>query len=182
MVRYCFLLFLVAFPLSSLSAHPTDNPELQKKLAAYFQRYTTDKAYIRPSILTSCKFDDDARTITIGVGGGFPEQQFTDDIVSSIYDSLRILISPYKEKNYRIVVVTDGKPIEELVPNALRKGRRSVERLNKTAYKGEPWVRNASQSYTIKRGLENKHIALWQSHGYYYDAEKGMWKDRKSVV
>ena len=176
MVRYCFLLFLVAFPLSSLSAHPTDNPELQKKLAAYFQRYTTDKAYIRPSILTSCKFDDDARTIHIGVGGGFPEQQFTDDIVSSIYDSLRILISPYKEKNYRIVVVTDGKPIEELVPNALRKGRKSVERLNKTAYKGEPWVKNASQPYTIKRGLENKHIALWQSHGYYYDAEKGMWK------
>ena len=178
MIRHRLFPILTLFILSCLQAYssPADNPDLRKKISAFFLRYTTTEASIRPSSLTSCSIDDDARTIRMVVGGGFPEQQFTDAIVSSIYDSLRTLVAPYKEKNYRMVVVADGLPIEQLVPNAMRKGKKAEERLCKVAYKGEPWVKNASQPYTIKRGLENKHIALWQSHGNYYDAEKGMWK------
>ena len=169
-----FLLFIIS--CGQAYSNPTDNPDLRKKIAAFFQSYTTDKANIRPSTLTMCSIDDEARVIRMEVEGGFPELPFTDVIVSSIYDSLRIIAAPYKEKNYRMVVVTDGLPIEQLVPNALRKGKKAEERLSKEAYKGEPWVKNASQPFTIKRGLDNRHIALWQSHGYYYDAEKGMWK------
>lgn len=174
--RFTFILFLTVTFICTGAYAQNGNVELRKKFDAYFQRYNPEKCAIKPSTLTSCSFDNDARTIYMTVGGGFPEQQFTDDIVRAIYDSLRLFASPYKEKGYRIVVETDGKPIEELVPNAMRKGTKSEERLCKTVYKGEPWVRNASQPYTLKRGLDNRHIALWQSHGYYFDADKGMWK------
>ena len=43
-------------------------------------------------------------------------------------------------------------------------------------YKGEPWVKNMSQPHEITGGLQNTHIALWQSHGRYYDQEKATWK------
>ena len=43
-------------------------------------------------------------------------------------------------------------------------------------YDGEPWVKNASLPYKISEGLNNRHIALWASHGRYYDAKKGRWK------
>lgn len=42
-------------------------------------------------------------------------------------------------------------------------------------YNGKPWVENISKPNTIKSGLKNRHIALWASHGKYYDKTKGKW-------
>ncbi len=39
-----------------------------------------------------------------------------------------------------------------------------------------PWATNVSRPNTIDKGLQGRHIALWQSHGYYYDNSKGYWK------
>ncbi len=39
-----------------------------------------------------------------------------------------------------------------------------------------PWTKNVSRANTIKSGLMGRHIALWQSHGRYYDKGKGYWK------
>ncbi|MBQ4485156.1 MAG: xanthan lyase [Prevotella sp.] len=43
-------------------------------------------------------------------------------------------------------------------------------------YKGEPWVKNVSRPNEISEGLQNRHLSLWASHGYYYDQAKGFWK------
>ncbi len=43
-------------------------------------------------------------------------------------------------------------------------------------YDDEPWVSNTSRPIEITRGLQNRHFAIWQSHGRYYDREKGFWK------
>ncbi len=43
-------------------------------------------------------------------------------------------------------------------------------------YKGKPWVVNSSRPTTFPRGLEGRHIALWASHGRYYDIDKAVWK------
>ncbi|MBR0489883.1 MAG: fibronectin type III domain-containing protein [Prevotella sp.] len=43
-------------------------------------------------------------------------------------------------------------------------------------YNGMPWVKNMSQPHEITDGLQNTHIAVWQSHGRYYDQEKATWK------
>lgn len=44
-----------------------------------------------------------------------------------------------------------------------------------TEYKGAPWVKNTSRPNEISRGLQDRHIALWQSHGNYYKNDKGEW-------
>ena len=43
-------------------------------------------------------------------------------------------------------------------------------------HRGEPWVRNISRPFDIDRGLEGRHLALWASHGHYYDQSKATWK------
>lgn len=45
-----------------------------------------------------------------------------------------------------------------------------------TAYKGRPWVENASRPNVIKDGLQGRHLSLWASHGRYYDISKGEWR------
>lgn len=46
----------------------------------------------------------------------------------------------------------------------------------KIEYKGNPWVENISKPITPSRGLFGRHIALWASHGRYFDAKKGAWR------
>ena len=43
-------------------------------------------------------------------------------------------------------------------------------------YKGKPWVENISSPRKISHGLQNRHIALWASHGRYYDKSKASWQ------
>lgn len=43
-------------------------------------------------------------------------------------------------------------------------------------HKGEPWVKNASLPYSISQGLQNRHIALWASHGKFYDVGRHRWR------
>ncbi len=43
-------------------------------------------------------------------------------------------------------------------------------------YHGHPWVRKTSRPHKISKGLENRHIVLWASHGRYYDQEELKWK------
>jgi hypothetical protein len=42
--------------------------------------------------------------------------------------------------------------------------------------KGEAWVKNISRPYTVSHGLEGRHLALWASHGRFYDIGKGTWR------
>lgn len=49
------------------------------------------------------------------------------------------------------------------------------ERPKDVEYGGAPWVRNASAPFTITRGLQNRHISVWASHGKYYNISKDRW-------
>ena len=42
----------------------------------------------------------------------------------------------------------------------------------KIDHKGQPWVKNISRPYSITKGLEGRHLALWASHGIFYDIKK----------
>ena len=41
---------------------------------------------------------------------------------------------------------------------------------------GKAWVTNLSKDNKISKGLQDRHISLWASHGYYYDQQKKKWK------
>lgn len=43
-------------------------------------------------------------------------------------------------------------------------------------YDGDPWVFNISRPYFITKGLQNRHLSVWASHGRYYDNDKNRWK------
>ena len=43
-------------------------------------------------------------------------------------------------------------------------------------YDGDPWVQNLSRPNEITHGLQNRHLSIWASHGYYYDQTKACWK------
>lgn len=52
----------------------------------------------------------------------------------------------------------------------------------KIDHKGQPWVKNVSRPYSITKGLEGRHLALWASHGIFYDIKKGIWRWQRPAL
>ncbi len=44
------------------------------------------------------------------------------------------------------------------------------------------WVQNVSRPNKITKGLQNRHIALWASHGRYFDSKKQTWKWQRPAM
>ncbi len=151
-----------------------NSQSLQSQLTTWAEKYTRYDANIKPSTVVSCDIDNENDRIRIVMGGGFQEQHFTPEVVERVYQDIRSFL-PAGQKKYDVVVETDGRAIEDLVPNFFRKGKKDPSRLMGETYKGEPWVKNISRPYTAIKGLEGNHIALWQSHGRYYREEKDDW-------
>ena len=49
-------------------------------------------------------------------------------------------------------------------------------------YDGEPWVDNVSRSYKITKGLYNRHLTVWASHGRYYDIPTNRWRWQRPTL
>lgn len=157
-----------------LSALCVNAQNIQGIISDYFDKYERTDAHIARTKLKGCNVNAERKEITITAGGGFQEQHFTEDNVSRIYADIRSLL-PKKLKDYKIKVITDNRPIEELVPNFFRSGRKDESRLWKKTYEGKPWVRNISRPYSASLGLDGTHISLWQSHGRFFRSEKNEW-------
>ena len=167
-MKQILLTILLAIPLCS------QGQDLQSRLTDWAANYTRTDANIKPSTVVSCNIDYDDARIQIVLGGGFPEQHFTPEVVERVYQEVRGFVPP-SLKDYSLSIETDGRPIEDLVPNFFRKGKKDRMRLLGDTYDGAPWVKNISRPYSAEKGLDGNHIALWQSHGRYYRADKEDW-------
>lgn len=53
---------------------------------------------------------------------------------------------------------------------------------NGIEYIEDPWVFNASRPYFITKGLQNRHLSVWASHGRYYDVDGHNWKWQRPLL
>lgn len=115
------------------------------------------------------------RRIELTASIGLSYYPFRPERVEAIYDSVRRVL-PESMRRYKLTLLTDGKPIEELVPAAFRKrtDRRGVRPF--TNESARPLVRRLDAPYLADKGLSGRHIALWQSHGRYFDQRENRWR------
>lgn len=118
--------------------------------------------------------DNKNHTVTITLGEEFAQQDITEKLVNKTYKKIKKSL-PRQYNKHKLIVMVNGMPIEDYIP-----GRKSDNEYDSywdgINYKGKPWVSNISKPNNISLGLSNRHIALWASHGRYYDQKKGFWK------
>ena len=146
---------------------------VEERLTRFFSEYQPTQARIGTCKLDSFALDHQHRKLDIYPSVSFGYQPFTPENVEQIYGYLKKHL-PGPVNYYDITIHADGKTIEELLPNHLRK-KKDKTMVWKKEYKGNPWTKNISRPYEVKEGLEGRHIALWQSHGKYYINKKGEW-------
>lgn len=171
--RYLFLLLFIAG--SNLLFAQAIEKNVEERLTDFFSRYVSTSATIKQPALKSVNIDFDRKRLTIQATESFAYQPFLPETVEAIYQQVENLL-PGPVRFFELTIYANGKPIEDLVPNAYRKKKKDKARLSLNIdYKGAPWVQNISRPYEISRGLQNRHIALWQSHGQYFKNDKGGW-------
>lgn len=174
MKKIVFLLFLLCWGSNALFAQDIEQ-NVKERLQTFFRQYTCSATDIGTCRLDSFRIDYPRKEIFIYANDRFAYQPFRQEITDGIYRSIRQLL-PGPVRYYDVILSAGGRPIEELIPNYYRKKKQDKNRLfSKLEYKGNPWVSRTSRPYDISRGLEGRHVALWQSHGKYYLNDKGKW-------
>ena len=81
-----------------------------------------------------------------------------------------------KFRNYEMEFISREKSLFEFIPNYFRDGYLAADsnRFRKHT-SGVPLMKRLSQPF-FEKGLTGNHIALWHSHGYYYNASMDRWQ------
>lgn len=110
---------------------------------------------------------------------GLSYYPFREENTRALYDSVRALL-PREYRRARIELYTDRHEVGELIPMAFRTTLAAKKKLRPVPFVNRaerPLVtRLSAAAPTPDRGLAGRHIALWQSHGRYFDQEENRWR------
>ena len=110
----------------------------------------------------------DGKKCTVEISEHLSNIPMNESIVADIYDSLRAQLPP-SYSQYKLSIVSRKHPIEAFIPNYLRK-KGDVDKSRFLPYKtGQVALTHLSNPWQPSQGLLGRNIALWNSHGLYYD-------------
>ena len=105
---------------------------------------------------------------------------FREANVAEIYQGVAGLL-PAEFAKHKVQIWTNQRCIEDLIPQALRsKKDKKAKTFNPEVTK--PLVTNLSAPHTPTLGLKNRHIALWQSHGWYFEPKLDRWEWQRARI
>lgn len=120
--------------------------------------------------------------VQIYVSVGLSYYPFREPNTRAMYDSVRAAL-PQEYRKARIELYTDRHEVSDLIPMACRttvpkrKKERPVPFVNRA---GRPLLTRLSTLAPNAQGLAGRHIALWQSHGRYFDQAQNRWRWQRS--
>ena len=131
------------------------------------------------------------RTVRIYASIGLSYYPFREANTRAMRDSVRALL-PAEFRKAQIELYTDNREVSELIPLACRDAsqvRRLVEKrklvlfTNRSGVSDRPLVTRLSTVVpTPTAGLAGRHIAVWQSHGRYFDQPENRWRWQRSAL
>ncbi|MEL6443515.1 MAG: fibronectin type III domain-containing protein [Bacteroidota bacterium] len=131
-------------------------------------------SFPRGTALDTLVVTDDG--IDVRFNATLAHRPFRPDDVDALHSLVRDALAPFfPDAPIRLWV---GRyDVAELVPNAYRDvADLDSTRLAKSMDRPAPLVTNASRPWVPEAGLEGRHIALWPSHGWYYEPSLDRWE------
>jgi hypothetical protein len=167
---------MMAAATLAMAQDQTLRQRAESELRGYFMTYTAKNTdFLNQPRMKELVINDREKSVKVVTDEYFAQQEFTNKQVGKIYKSVKNrLPRPYND--YRISIVTNGMPIENYVVGHKLNDYEGHALWGNINYDDHPWVTNVSTPVNATNGLYDRHIALWASHGRYYDNNKGRWK------
>ncbi|QIA07884.1 golvesin C-terminal-like domain-containing protein [Draconibacterium halophilum] len=174
-----FLLFLL-FYISASAQQKGNlkeqlNKELKQKSSAFF--YSGNENYIngKKVSLDTALFSSTNDTLFLYFNKALAEMPFRENSLSAVSDSIKQVL-PDSLKEIPLKIWANQLLLEELIPNYYRYEIPVDEgRLTSTNRKRRNVVHEI-RPFLISEGLDGANIALWNSHGWYYETSRDRWE------
>ncbi len=131
--------------------------------------------------LDSLKILEKKRKITLYFAPQLSYYPFREESCNEFRQSLGNSLGR-KFRNYDLEVITNNYDLDQLVPNYFRKSIPvDSSRFPVTMVEKKTLVRNMDRIYPDK-GLSGNIIALWHSHGYYFEMNLDRWEYQRAKL
>lgn len=120
------------------------------------------------------------KTINVIFNDNLSYYPLREESVNLFYHLIKQELSSEKQIDKDLIIYSDNHPIEFLIPKyhqGNRKNKNTFSHSNK-----RPFIENISKPYQSSKGLYNRHIALWQSHGFYYEPKLSRWEWQRARI
>ncbi len=128
--------------------------------------------------IDTLQIDTAAKSIVVKLNRNFGFLPFRVENVREIYAEVKKYFGSGFEA-YKFTLETQGHPIQYFIPNYYRSNRSDYDlsRLPSGIKKRPaPVVQNISKKFVPTNGLFDRNIAVWPSHGWYYNNTENRWE------
>ena len=178
-LRTLLALLLLLLPLVAAAAGKELPAANRNRISQALSRMVDREVRGGGAKVQSCQIK--GRRLRLNVSIGLANYPFREESVRAMYDTVRSLLPPSLAK-HKLEIYTDSHLIEELIPLACRSrfDRRKVRTF--TNRSEAPLITRLSAPVQPERGLRERHIALWQSHGSYFDQTQNCWRWQRTPL
>ncbi len=180
MTKFLLILFTI-FIYSSANAQQKEslkeqlNTLFSKKNSAAFHVGNENYLNGKRVALDTAYFSPGNDTLYLYFNKALAEMPFRENSLSVVHDSIRNVL-PDSLKEIPFKIWANQLTLEELVPNYYR-NEISVDKNRLTPVsRNRKNVVEKVRSYSISEGLFGANIALWNSHGWYYEPARDRWE------
>lgn len=150
-------------------------------------------AYLKPlaSIQVKVGIDSirgDGNRLSIWLTKLTADYPFRTQTVKDIYAMTERLL-PENYRGKKVTIYANNSTLQELTSkfySAAETPVKATKKGNKKKNNKTPdtpvLIKNLSRPYAVTAGLDGKHLAVWQSHGYYYDQPLQRWEWQRARI
>ena len=146
-------------------------------------------AYLEPvaSIVVNVRVDSaviNGKTLDLHLSNRTSDYFFRDNTVKDIYSIAKELL-PDEYKGMELTIHANGSTLQELASKFYSDAYKMLAKPKKVKKSKNPvpvLVQNTSLPYEVTYGLNGRHLALWQSHGWYYEQSLERWEWQRARI
>lgn len=188
--KYSLALVLAIFVSTAVFAQKKAPKKQEVAVEQFAAIADTVHAYLRPTAVVGGKITVDNvfiypdKKMDIHFSRVLGDYPIRDIDVKNIYSIIKTHL-PDGYDQYDVTAYSSKSTLEEL-SSPYYSGRKPVTATKpaakRKASEANKWVSKVNPEYTISKGLQKSHIAMWQSHGWYYEQKLMRWEWQRARI
>ena len=175
--KYIYLLIALSLQQGLYAQQLPKN--IQEEIGMYLTKVAKETLSVGTIRVDSVSIEK--RTLQLFANTNCSYIPFRKENVEQIYSDIRKLL-PKELAEYQVQLITDRHCIEDLIPLFYKNKKEKKKTHTFTNKVKIPLVTCLSTPFRPENGLQNRHIALWQSHGYYYESKLTRWEWQRARI
>lgn len=172
-----YMMFITSLIKADVVINPTLSKAISDTLTSFFQKQLAGSTSVK-----TINLDKKSHDLTIVMDDHLAYLPLKEPEVDQMYQAVHLLL-PDSLQKYHLTITSEDMPIQQLVPNVYRvEIPKDKSRIYANKKEKIPLVKNISKPFLIKKGLQDKHIAMWQSHGLYFNQQNDRWEWQRARI